>query len=455
MTLASHGWNRFAGSEPMAKIGLGGFLKSSIWPAAPQERPGGFVSAETSSLLTEGKFNTDSASIGSSMYQMAVVGGLFGATSSGLALLGRARNSVKLEHSVTGSSALQSGDVANGYPGANVAGAHTSPSFERLSDPEQPAALPESTKGIETWSGAARFDILEHWRLQFGEEFHTLNALQRFGASNPGLDLGMLADFIDKDTASRIPLVKSVVSSDGASLQTLASDRLEALEKLNSLLAENSKDVNRLLKLEFVDGFKLPQLVRFIEEQPDSRLALVKSQLVEGASARDFDAKRLAALESIPKLFGENSAVMTALLSSEKRYKWAGLAQLCEFVNELPESRKPLIEKLATNKDYYLPGARLLALEKLSALYGDDSPVYKSMERRSGAVNLVPPNVLSMRTIEFGELAKYIEEKPELRRALVQSVVLGDEWEVLPTRSALENVERVLNSFTDLVEPKE
>ena len=93
LTLGTLGWNRIAGQAWVERLGADKVLKSSIVSGLASGVPGGLANAEINSLLSDGKFTTDGATIGKAMGEMAIMGGLFGATTSGLALLGQAGRS--------------------------------------------------------------------------------------------------------------------------------------------------------------------------------------------------------------------------------------------------------------------------------------------------------------------------------------------------------------------------
>ena len=98
MTLATFGWNKMASSEAVAAVGLERLLKNAAVTGLASGLPGGLANVEISSFVNEGSFTADPAKIRQSMYEMAVVGGLFGASSSLLARIGAAPHSTQARH---------------------------------------------------------------------------------------------------------------------------------------------------------------------------------------------------------------------------------------------------------------------------------------------------------------------------------------------------------------------
>ena len=72
---------------PFTSTGLDRVLKSGPVSGLLSGAMGGFANVQADSLINHGTFSTDSAALEKSMYEMGVVGGLFGLTASGMARL--------------------------------------------------------------------------------------------------------------------------------------------------------------------------------------------------------------------------------------------------------------------------------------------------------------------------------------------------------------------------------
>ena len=92
MALTTHGWNKVAGSRVLADVGVASFLTHPIVSGIVSGAAGGVASLEVGSVIGSGKFNTDRTQVTKAASDMAVMGGLFGAS---FGLLGRVRGEVK------------------------------------------------------------------------------------------------------------------------------------------------------------------------------------------------------------------------------------------------------------------------------------------------------------------------------------------------------------------------
>ena len=439
---------------------------------------GGFANVQADSLINQGAFSTDGATLRQSMYEMGVVGGLFGLTASGMARLsarmspelpsGRgSKMPIRLENSdweyrldESGGEFTASGKIifkepsqSHYYKGSILKNLEKTPFGEFIysSKPEMfikeanweawgskydkyssmmseylaevhPASAPRLS--LEEWT-AQHQNGLARLNKQFGGGSAVIAALEKLDSRDQPL-LSPLADYIEQNPEQRGKTVETLIQN-GAGARDLVPERLEALEKLTEHLGAGSDALVRSLQLEKSYGisYKLTDFASFIEKNPTANKALIEELVASNSSDLELKPARLEALAQLKTYYSDNPSIVDRLAAAAKDCPRNILSDLAAFIGAAPETRRQLVAKavedgVSINK---LESGRLQGLESLNQYLGEDSIVVKKLLAMETNANSVA---------NLARLGHFVAGDPEVNgRILAKLIQQGVEFKDL------------------------
>ena len=261
LTLGTLGWSRLAGHSWVERLGADRVLKSSFVSGLASGVAGGLANVEINSLLSDGKVTIDGATIGKAMGEMAIMGGLFGATTSGLALLSRA-----------GRASLPASPLD---------------ARDRLDLERQETSL----------------------NSLFGAESPTVTRLETVLGASHQATLPDLAKFIEQSPQTRVPLIEKLVDA-GAEKLPVGAGNLKGYLQLSGQL-EGDEQLRIELFSRLTGRSNPADLAEFLAEAPQNQ-AFLKTALALGID--DSGLAQLPALQSISQYIDSEPSLMAQLI---------------------------------------------------------------------------------------------------------------------------------------------
>ncbi len=291
--LTAHGWNRFASSETVARFGADTILKNAMVTGAASGAVGGLVNLQLNSVITDGKFTTDSGKIADSVVEIATMSALFGGTARTLGFL---RSS-----------------------GVSSAGAQWQPS--------EPAH-----RSADLSFNGTKMSYLTHGAKVFRDSSVHESIASPFLDLDPSSDTwnsSQLHHFVDGNPSKRSEIAQRIFK-DGYPSYDFDQKILLGIERMYDHLSAQGDYFDRFIKLDRDDPHHMAD---FVDKEPVRHTALIKVLLDDPLNRKSvFDSTNLNALSVLTKQMGKELAELPTLsnLYSSSSDLWR-LAKFIDF----------------------------------------------------------------------------------------------------------------------------
>ncbi len=463
MSLSTHGLDMMANSHFAASLRVDGLLKNSLISGVVSGALGGVANVEADSLVSTGRFSADGDKLLQSASDMAVMGGLFGATSSILARVGRSdtgplnSSSDKVDTSNTLAPAATAAGAETGLPlkVATVSGAdavYTPDAIEPINTVDSSHKLSTIAEMSPTETAATRpeksnveikRELRGHFRSEPEAFAKLLNLVHKEGSNSL---LSEINEYITDSPATRVPSLATLMR-ESPDINLIQPTRMVALESLNRQFGAESNEMQRILKTERTAdrfGIELADLAKFVDAAPASRIPLVKEALGQSTDPSYLTSERLDGVERLRAIYHDGDPFMTGLLEAESKERSIKLGSLAKFIQENPSENSRLVQEFLNAEDFNLSGERLKTLNKVASIFGKDSQVYDTLLQASKGP----------RSVDISELNTSLESMSELRKGMIEDIVAsGSELaSIAPSHlDGLEKLQRIYpNDFQDL-----
>ncbi len=324
LSMTSLGLNKLASAEAARAFKLDKVLGNAFVSGTASGALGGAINVELNSVLSEGKVNTNWDSIGKSMYEQGVIGGLMGFGASKLASqkapadqnirpvevgIAGSANPARLTDFAAPTDLKVSGEVV-----PQLAGARIGDSSHRV-EAVQPELLPSPPLRPPSLVSAASTPHLAELITRFESSPATVQSLIGvLGHSESALR--DVADFIGKSSDKNASLVESLVRiSDNPAVFT--RNFLRTAADLTQFVDKNSETFAKIVDTTANwHVSQLSDLAEYVAEDPKSRLSLLEFAANGEAPEQWLNAPALRKIESVAGRINLGFTTTKAVVSS-------------------------------------------------------------------------------------------------------------------------------------------